>query len=352
VNITELQVPKDVQRVVTRLTEAGHDAYVVGGCVRDAIRGVDPQDWDIATDATPDEIQQLFAKSLYTNRFGTVVVRSGDHEVEVTTYRTETGYTDHRRPDHVAFTDSLHEDLSRRDFTMNAMAWRPGKNGAPGELVDGDAEQHRDHGGEPAHHQQAVEEAHAGVEDPLPRHRAQHRGHDEREQEHGARIVVSLRDLGDHHQRARIHHLSVRGDDPVWMLTGPIRATQHALERTCMSIDDIDLFECNEAFASVVLAWADELEAAARSEDYRERAAAFRAVGQFRFRQKEELLRRGLEDGSPACRGSALLSLELLSRGTWSGAGVLGPEAFDAVPFLDLLTEYGSPWGQQELDPA
>ena len=135
-NITELQVPKDVQRVVTRLTEAGHDAYVVGGCVRDAIRGVDPQDWDIATDATPDEIQQLFAKSLYTNRFGTVVVRSGDHEVEVTTYRTETGYTDHRRPDHVAFTDSLHEDLSRRDFTMNAMAWRPGKNGTPGELVD------------------------------------------------------------------------------------------------------------------------------------------------------------------------------------------------------------------------
>ena len=135
-NITDLQVPKDVQRVVARLTEAGHDAYVVGGCVRDAIRGVDPQDWDIATDATPDEIQQLFAKSLYTNRFGTVVVRSGEHEVEVTTYRTETGYTDHRRPDHVAFTDSLHEDLSRRDFTMNAMAWRPGKNGTPGELVD------------------------------------------------------------------------------------------------------------------------------------------------------------------------------------------------------------------------
>jgi poly(A) polymerase/tRNA nucleotidyltransferase (CCA-adding enzyme) len=136
VDITELQVPKDVQRVVTRLTEAGHDAYVVGGCVRDAIRGVDPQDWDIATDATPDEIQQLFAKSLYTNRFGTVVVRSGEHEVEVTTYRIETGYTDHRRPDHVAFTDSLHEDLSRRDFTMNAMAWRPARNGTAGELVD------------------------------------------------------------------------------------------------------------------------------------------------------------------------------------------------------------------------
>lgn len=134
--ITELLVPKDVQRVVTKLTEAGHDAYVVGGCVRDAIRGIDPQDWDVATDATPAEIQKLFARSLYTNRFGTVVVRSGDHEVEVTTYRIEAEYTDHRRPDHVAFTDSLREDLSRRDFTMNAMAWRPGQNGTPGELVD------------------------------------------------------------------------------------------------------------------------------------------------------------------------------------------------------------------------
>ncbi len=134
--ITELRVPKDVQRVVTKLIEAGHDAYVVGGCVRDAIRGVDPQDWDIATDATPEEIQKLFARSLYTNRFGTVIVRSGDHEVEVTTYRIEADYADHRRPEHVAFTDSLREDLSRRDFTMNAMAWRPGKDGTAGELVD------------------------------------------------------------------------------------------------------------------------------------------------------------------------------------------------------------------------
>jgi tRNA nucleotidyltransferase (CCA-adding enzyme) len=136
VTIKELQVPKDVERVVATLTEAGHAAYVVGGCVRDAIRGVDPQDWDVATDATPEEIQKLFKKSLYTNRFGTVIVRSGDHEVEVTTYRTEADYSDHRRPDQVAFTDSLQADLSRRDFTMNAMAWRPGKNGTPGQLVD------------------------------------------------------------------------------------------------------------------------------------------------------------------------------------------------------------------------
>jgi acetyl-CoA C-acetyltransferase len=76
-----------------------------------------------------------------------------------------------------------------------------------------------------------------------------------------AMLIASEQAVRDHGltPRARIHHLSVRGDDPVWMLTGPIRATQHALEKTGMSVDDIDLFECNEAFASVVLAWSDEL---------------------------------------------------------------------------------------------
>jgi acetyl-CoA C-acetyltransferase len=76
-----------------------------------------------------------------------------------------------------------------------------------------------------------------------------------------AMLIASEQAVRDHGltPRARIHHLSVRGDDPVWMLTGPIRATQHALEKTGMSVDDIDLFECNEAFASVVLAWSDEV---------------------------------------------------------------------------------------------
>ena len=129
-----LAVPKDVERIVETLIANGFEAFVVGGCVRDAIRGVDPQDWDVATSAKPDEIQGLFKRSLYTNRFGTVVVSSGAHEVEVTTYRIEAGYADHRRPDEVAFTESLHEDLARRDFTMNAMAWRPTPAG--GELVD------------------------------------------------------------------------------------------------------------------------------------------------------------------------------------------------------------------------
>jgi tRNA nucleotidyltransferase (CCA-adding enzyme) len=131
-----LKVPADVEKVVDRLLDAGHDAYVVGGSVRDALRGVDPHDWDVTTDATPEEIQKVFKRSLYNNRFGTVVVRSGEHEVEVTTYRVEAEYTDHRRPDVVAFTASLQEDLARRDFTMNAMAWRPARGGKPGELID------------------------------------------------------------------------------------------------------------------------------------------------------------------------------------------------------------------------
>jgi tRNA nucleotidyltransferase (CCA-adding enzyme) len=129
-----LAVPNDVERVVETLIANGFEAFVVGGCVRDALRGVDPQDWDVATSAKPDEIQRLFKRSLYTNRFGTVVVSSGAHEIEVTTYRLEGDYADHRRPEEVAFTESLHEDLARRDFTMNAMAWRPTPAG--GELVD------------------------------------------------------------------------------------------------------------------------------------------------------------------------------------------------------------------------
>jgi tRNA nucleotidyltransferase/poly(A) polymerase len=129
-----LAVPKDVERVVDTLIANGHEAFVVGGCVRDALRGVDPQDWDVATSARPEEIQKHFKRSLYTNRFGTVTVESGAHQIEVTTYRVEAGYADHRRPEEVAFSESLHEDLARRDFTMNAMAWRPSHSG--GELVD------------------------------------------------------------------------------------------------------------------------------------------------------------------------------------------------------------------------
>lgn len=141
----DLRIPTDVEKVIAELRTRGHEAYVVGGCVRDALRGVDPADWDVATDARPEEIQAIFKRSLYLNRFGTVVVRmagpaGGDkgREVEVTTYRIESEYSDRRRPDTVAFTDSLHDDLSRRDFTINAMAWRPEGSGEadPGSLVD------------------------------------------------------------------------------------------------------------------------------------------------------------------------------------------------------------------------
>ena len=133
-----LTVPRDIERIVETLIANGFEAFVVGGCVRDAIRGVDPQDWDVATSARPEEIQRLFSRSLYANRFGTVVVSSGRHEVEVTTYRIEAGYADHRRPDEVAFTESLGEDLARRDFTINAMAWRPALAGAAGSIRAGE----------------------------------------------------------------------------------------------------------------------------------------------------------------------------------------------------------------------
>ena len=123
----DLNIPPDVRDVLTRLQGAGHEAFVVGGCVRDALRGVEPEDWDVATDARPDRIQELFRRSLYTNRFGTVVVRTADREIEVTTYRVEAEYSDARRPDSVEFTDSLLADLSRRDLTMNAMAWSAGR---------------------------------------------------------------------------------------------------------------------------------------------------------------------------------------------------------------------------------
>ena len=122
-----LQIPVDVGDVLTRLQGAGHEAFVVGGCVRDALRRVEPEDWDVATDAKPDRIQELFRRSLYTNRFGTVVVRTAEREIEVTTYRVEAEYSDARRPDSVEFTDSLLADLSRRDLTMNAMAWSGGR---------------------------------------------------------------------------------------------------------------------------------------------------------------------------------------------------------------------------------
>lgn len=126
-----LDVPKEVQDVVALLSYRGYEAYLVGGCVRDALRGITPNDWDVATNALPEQIQELFPEHVYENRFGTVGVKteSGDPAteiVEVTTYRIDGDYEDSRRPISVQHTHSLEEDLARRDFTINALAYGDG----------------------------------------------------------------------------------------------------------------------------------------------------------------------------------------------------------------------------------
>lgn len=126
-------VPDAALKVAQRLTERGFRAFLVGGCVRDILRGVPPKDWDIATSATPVDVQRSFDKVIPTGiQHGTVTVVIRGTHVEVTTFRTEGAYVDGRRPSEVAFKTDINEDLSRRDFTINAMAFDPVKR----ELVD------------------------------------------------------------------------------------------------------------------------------------------------------------------------------------------------------------------------
>jgi len=116
--------------VLRRIREAGGYACLVGGCLRDLVLGRPVKDWDIATDLTPDEIRPLFRRVHEVGaRFGTVLVPIGSSIYEVTTFRTEAEYRDGRHPDRVAYTRSLEEDLKRRDFTVNAMAWSFGESG-------------------------------------------------------------------------------------------------------------------------------------------------------------------------------------------------------------------------------
>lgn len=127
------KIPTEVKNVLHALTDAGFDAYIVGGCVRDLTLDREPKDWDITTSARPQKVQEIFPDSFYENDFGTVGVKvdpfiengkpNREHDViEVTTYRIESTYSDRRRPDDVEFAETLEEDLSRRDFTMNALA--------------------------------------------------------------------------------------------------------------------------------------------------------------------------------------------------------------------------------------
>jgi len=120
----QIQIPEKVNQVVHRLAEAGFEAYVVGGCVRDAILGRPASDWDITTNAKPEQVKDLFPRTVDTGiQHGTVTVLLGKEGFEVTTYRIDGEYTDSRHPKEVIFTPSLLEDLKRRDFTINAMAY-------------------------------------------------------------------------------------------------------------------------------------------------------------------------------------------------------------------------------------
>lgn len=122
-----MKIPKEVVEVIEKLKEKKYEAYLVGGCVRDFLRGVEPEDWDVTTNAKPEEIRKIFPNSFYENRFFTVTVLTKSEnpklkEIEITTYRKEAKYSDKRHPDKVKFAQTLKEDLARRDFTVNAMA--------------------------------------------------------------------------------------------------------------------------------------------------------------------------------------------------------------------------------------
>jgi poly(A) polymerase/tRNA nucleotidyltransferase (CCA-adding enzyme) len=140
----QITIPKEVTMVIALLQNSGFEAFLVGGCVRDILMGVKPKDYDVTTNATPEQIISIFTKTFYENTFGTVgVVTCGDELgtvctdetvkiVEVTPYRLESAYSDNRHPDSVSWSSDIEDDLKRRDLTVNAIAYNP----ITGEIVD------------------------------------------------------------------------------------------------------------------------------------------------------------------------------------------------------------------------
>lgn len=137
--MTKITIPNEIEYVITKLHEAGYQSYLVGGCLRDFLMGKMPKDYDVTTDAIPEEVRGVFAASdakvIDTGlKHGTLTVIKNHMPVEVTTFRKESEYSDGRHPDHVSFSSDIIEDLARRDFTINAIAWNPlDENGS---LVD------------------------------------------------------------------------------------------------------------------------------------------------------------------------------------------------------------------------
>lgn len=134
-----MKIPEYIKDILGNLEKAGYEAFIVGGCARDLLMGRIPKDWDITTNAKPEETLNVFSEGKYENAFGTVLLPVRNREevidvVEITTYRSEQGYSDRRHPDEIKFEEKLDKDLERRDFTINAMAFKT--QGDKCEIID------------------------------------------------------------------------------------------------------------------------------------------------------------------------------------------------------------------------
>ncbi|MGE4284223.1 MAG: CCA tRNA nucleotidyltransferase [Clostridia bacterium] len=126
--VIDMNIPNGVVCILDQLNKNGFEAYIVGGCIRDSIRNKEPKDWDITTSALPEQVKEIFTHTYDTGiKHGTVTIILNNQAYEITTFRIEGIYRDHRKPSSVSFTYSLLEDLKRRDFTMNAIAFHPEK---------------------------------------------------------------------------------------------------------------------------------------------------------------------------------------------------------------------------------